>query len=420
MSKSDKRIVKIVIIIFIILIVGEVTYSIIKGNVFKNNINIKDIVKEKENYNNYYYDDVKTLKSKKIYVFEDNDFKNIGEVYEDVILSLEQGDKFDDGYFKIKDSDYYIDYKDIEKSDKDNIDYYWKNYIPYNESIKTTNKTNLYLNNKLIYAFDFGLDLPIVIKDNDYYGVIYKDNLYYVKKDECELFENPNTELKHANSIATLVYHFVYDSENQEEKNKCLNMNSTICISDLEFERHLKYMKDNNFYTATMRDVEMFVDSKVQLPEHTTVITIDDGNFVSASIKMLEKYDLHATLFLIGIAGSPDDYKSNNLEIHSHTWNMHNGGRCPGGQGSEIKCLPKEEILEDLKKSRESLNNTTYFCWPFFEYNDYAIETLKEAGFTMAFIGGRRKITPGMNKMLLPRYGVINTTNVTDISKIIN
>ena len=411
---------KNIFIIFFIILVGLASYYFLVKRNFKGIFVLPNKIEEKIDYNKYFYDIVKTSNEKTLYVFENGGVKEFGKVSNDVILSLSKDDNFYKGYFKIKDNDYYIDYKYITKSKEEILDLSWKNYVPYNLSIKTENNTNLYLNDKLIYSFNIGMSLPVVIKEDDYYGVIYKDNLYYIKKSDVEIFENLNTELKHTNSIATLTYHFVYDSSSSEEKKKCLNMNSTICISDLSFEKHLKYIKDNNFYTATMRDVEMFVDKKVQLPEKTTVITIDDGNFVSASIKMLEKYNLHATLFLIGIAGSPDNYRSDNLEIHSHTWNMHNGGRCNGGQGSEIKCLPKEKILEDLKKSRDSLNNTVYFCWPFFEYNDYAINVLKEAGFRMAFIGGRKKIIPGMNKMLLPRYGVTNTTNVDDIAKIIN
>ena len=69
-------------------------------------------------------------------------------------------------------------------------------------------------------------------------------------------------------------------------------------------------------------------------------------------------------------------------------------------------------LLEDLKKSREQLKGSTVFCYPFFEYNDYAINILKEAGFTMAFAGGRQKIKVGSNKMTLPRFGVINTTTL--------
>ena len=91
----------------------------------------------------------------------------------------------------------------------------------------------------------------------------------------------------------------------------------------------------------------------------------------------------------------------------------------PGGQGSPLKCLDKDILLADLKKSREQLNGSTVFCYPFFEYNDYAINVLKEAGFTMAFAGGRQKIKVGSDKMKLPRYGVINTFNINNFINMI-
>ena len=98
---------------------------------------------------------------------------------------------------------------------------------------------------------------------------------------------------------------------------------------------------------------------------------------------------------------------------------MHYTSACSGGQGSPLKCLPREKILADLKKSREDLNNTTYFCYPFFEYNDYAISLVKEAGFTMAFMGGRMKVRVGTNKYKVPRYGIVNTTTISDLKSII-
>ena len=415
--KLKKKNIVIFLVIFL-MIIGLGYYAINNFDFKSENIKPKEV---KINYHDYYFNQVKALNDKVLYTYEDSKMQEIGMISTDNIISLEEDDLLETGYFKIKDSDYYIDYKDLEENNEEIIeDLFWKNYIPYNLSIRTNEKTNFYdINDKLIFELNSSLELPIVIKEDNKYGVIYKDKLFYIKNDECETFENHNTDLGYTKGIAALVYHFVYDSENPDEKKECLNANSTICLSDLQFEKHLNYIQENGFYTATMKDVEMFVDGKVQLPAKTVVITIDDGYFVKAAIKMLEKHNLHGTLFLIGTAGNPEDYKSDNLEIHSHTYDLHIGG-CSGGQGSALKCFPKEQILEDLRKSRESLNNTTYFCWPFFEYNDYAIGVLKEAGFTMAFVGGRKKITVGYDKMKLPRYGVVNDTYVSDIARIIN
>ena len=417
-----KKIFVISIIVLIILLLG--------GGIYFFKDNIKGFIKtekkeEKINYLDYFYESIETDNNKKLYKLDNNNFTEIGELSSNVILSLEKDEYLDKGYFKIKDSDYYIDYKDIkENTNVEEIDNSWKNYIPFNESIKS-DKIKLYLEDKLIYSLNEEMTLPIIYKYNDSYGVVYKDRIYKVLKNEVDVIENNNTDLKHTSGISALVYHATYDHTNNDEKIRCKDANSVICLSDTQFDEQMKYLRDNNFYTATMKDLELFIDGVVQLPEKTVVVTIDDGYYLDAAAKVLEKYELHATVFLIGDLMNVDKWKtdafySKSIELHSHTYNRHTPGRCPGGQGSIMKCGDKEDLLADLKKSREQLNGTTVFCYPFFEYNDYAINILKEAGFTMAFAGGRQKIKVGSNKMTLPRYGVVSTSTLNDFKNIVN
>ena len=181
------------------------------------------------------------------------------------------------------------------------------------------------------------------------------------------------------------------------------------------FDSHVKYLKDNGYYAVSMRDLELFIDGKVQLPEKSVSLTFDDGWYVARTIRILEKYQMLGTLFLIGSLASPNDYVSEYLEVHSHTWDMHKLGDCPSSVGrGGILCLDENTVLEDLKKSRESLNNTTYFCYPFYDYNDRAIELLKKAGFTMAFAGELKDSTVrvGQDKFKIPRYVIVNSTTM--------
>ncbi len=415
---NNKKIILSLIIIISLIFISLTTYNILTFIKYKS-IVIPSSSKVKIDYLAYYKENVVTLDKKVLYKLEDNKLIKAGVINSNIYLNLEEDDFSKNGYFKIKDTSYYVDYEDIKEDYDEEDDSTYLNYIPFNESVKVNNPL-FYLDDKVVFSLLGEFNYPILIKEESYYGVLVNNKLYYLKKDDCSVYQNNNTTLKTTKGISVLVYHFTYDFSNLEEKKECLKANSTICLSDKVFSNQLKYLKDNDFYTATLNDLEMFIDGKINLPEHTVVITIDDGYFVSAAIKVLEKYNMHATLFLIGQGNDSNNYKSNNLEIHSHTYAMHYPGACPGGQGSPIKCLAKDKILADLKKSRESLNNTPYFCYPFFEYNDYAISILKEAGFRMAFAGHRMKVRVGANKYKLPRYGIINTTSIEEFSQIVS
>lgn len=418
-KKSKKKVKKSILIIGIIIsslvLISLMTYNIVSYL----NINKLKVVDDKKivNYLEYYHDNVVTLRAKKLYKLVDSNLELAGIININNYLNLAKDDYSNKGYFKIKDTNYYIDYLNIKEESMEEEKNTYLNYISFDKNVKVNNP-RFYLDGKVAFSLIGEYDFPILVMEDDYYGVLVHNKLYYLKKDEVEVYNNNTYNLKYTNKIAVLTYHYTYDSNSVEDRKGCP---SIICLSDIQFSKHMEFIKNEGFYTATLNDLEMFIDGKIRLPEKTVVITVDDGAYIPKTIEILEKYNLHAALFLVGnikeITGF--DYNSPNLEIHSHTDNLHYTGACSGGQGSPLKCLPREKILADLKKSREDLNNTTYFCYPFFEYNDYAISLVKEAGFTMAFMGGRMKVRVGTNKYKVPRYGIVNTTTISDLKSII-
>ena len=415
-SKNKRKNILIISIIFSSLVlISLITYNLV--SYFK--LNELKVVDDKKviNYLEYYHDNVVTLKAKKLYKLVDSNLEFIGVVNINNYLNLDQDNYSNSGYFRIKDTNYYIDYLHIKEESVEEEKNTYLNYISFDKNIKVNNP-RFYLDDKVAFSLIGEYDFPILVMENDYYGVLVHNKLYYLKKDEVEVYNNNTYNFKYTSKIAVLTYHYTYDSNSVEDRKGCP---SIICLSDIQFSKHMEFIKNEGFYTATLNDLEMFIDGKIRLPEKTVVITVDDGAYIPKTIEILEKYNLHAALFLVGnikeITGF--DYNSLNLEIHSHTDNLHYVGACSGGQGSPLKCLPREKILADLKKSREDLNNTTYFCYPFFEYNDYAISLVKEAGFTMAFMGGRMKVRVGTNKYKVPRYGIVNTTTISDLKSII-
>lgn len=381
-----------------------------KGNSKSVSKNVNEI---KENYNTY------VIVSKDTNLYNKN-LKKIGKINKDTKIILDEESKIKDKYYKIKDLDYYIKYDSVSKSDEftfDNEYKTYKNYIVYNENIKTKDNYKLYYTDLVSYEISSSDTYPIIIKDDNKYGVEFNSQLYYISSDDVESVEEAsNSESAIASDIAVLNYHYTID-KNSEEGTEC---RQSICMSDTQVDEEIKYLSDNQFYPVTMQDLYLFLTNKIQLPEKSVAITIDDGWYLTRMIAILEKYKMQGTLYLIGSLASPSDYSSNYLEIHSHTWDMHTPGVCEGSHGGGLLCLDEQTILDDLKKSRESLNNTDILCYPFYEYNARTIELVKKAGFKMALGGGYRKAKYGDNIYAVPRFELGNYTTIDEFIKIVN
>ncbi len=365
--------------------------------------------KLKEDIANHYNKYVITNDIIDLYKLDNNKYVKAGSLGKEQIIELKEKDiTYKDEYVPLVTFDgYYVYYQDINKADNlVEYDQRYKNYIPYNENIVTIDKTDFYdEDDNLIYSFNEAYDLPIIIKDEDKYGVEFNNRLLYIKKSDNQNIENhQNTDQQNTESIAVLNYHFFYDGDIASERREC---DQSICLSTQMFATHLDYIKDNHIFTPTLSEFEMYLDQKIQLPK-SVVITIDDGWRSEQGRDLLEQYELNATIFLITTYHETvpflHDYKY--VEYHSHGDNLHNQGECPGGQGGAIKCKSREYLLNDLKISREKLDGSKYFCYPFYEYNDYSISVLKEAGFTMAFAGGGRRAYIGIDKYQIPRFAI--------------
>lgn len=354
-----KRIILLFIVI-IIVVVGLIIYFKIKEDnrrkelLRQEEIRKQEIVKQEElknNILNHYNKYVKTEDTVYLYTLVDNEFIKNGSIGKDQILELKDLDiTYENTYFPLEKFDgYFIYYEDVIKIDEfEELDKRYKNYIPYNENIVTNEITNFYdVSDNLVYSFNESFDLPIIIKEEDKYGIEYNNRLLYVKSEDVkELRENNNTDLQNTDSIAVLNYHFFYDSSLESERKNC---NQTICLSTQMFRTHLDYIKNNNIFTPTLEEFEMYLDEKIQLPK-SVVITIDDGWRSEQGIAILEEYELNATVFLITVYHDtvPFLHAYKYVEYHSHSDNLHNQGECPGGQGGAIKCKDREYLLNDL------------------------------------------------------------------------
>lgn len=380
------------LLLIFILIIGVITtgitISFVKYN--ENKKEQEELQRQNkilEDIKSHYNEFVITNKETKLYKKEKNKYIESGKINKNIYLTLklEEEISLDIKYFYIPDFDLYIYYEDVDHSEQYIKEDRYMNYIYFNNNITTKNITSFYdEEDNYLYTINKSFDFKVLIKDENKYGVVFNNELLYIKSEDVEkIYENVNTELKNKSKIKTLTYHFLYDPE----IDTCYD---SICQSLDQFESHLKYLKDNNYFTLRLNELELYLDGKLQIPQKSIVLTIDDGTiFNRDAIGILEEYDLNATLFAITGWVDPNTFISENLDLESHTDKMHNQYECPGygSQGGGILCLPEDVVLKDLKTSQEKLGGSKYFAYPFFDFNDRAISLLKQAGFNMAFIG---------------------------------
>ena len=220
--------------------------------------------------------------------------------------------------------------------------------------------------------------------------------------------------------IAVLNYHFFFDPNAGE------SCNESICERVSDFRSHLDYFRDNGYKTLTIKEFRDWMYGAIELPDKSVLITIDDGAMGTGAhngnklIPILEEYKMHATLFLITGWWSIDNYRSEYLDVESHTHDMHTAGLCSAMRGAKILCSSDEYVLNDLKMSIAVTGSKTSFCFPFYAYNDHAIELVKQAGFEIAFIGESRKASRNDDKYKIPRFPIQQDTSLQQIINMVS
>ena len=273
-----KKLVIFLISIIIICIILVIVLPDDTNNKKQSNNKTKEISKKQEiiDYKVNYSDFVKTNKDSILY---NEDKKKIGIISNNTIIELDSEYEIIDKYYKIKDTNYFVDYQDVNPSEEevfDNNAYKtYKNYIVFNENIITNDSYKLYLSDNTYFEINKNDSYPIIIKDDELDGIEFNNHLAYINKSDVkDVVENNNTDLNHTNGVAVLYYHFTID-KNSDEGRECLQ---SICMDQTQVEEEIKYLSDNNFYATTMEDFYLYVTGKVQLPEKSVLITIDDAN----------------------------------------------------------------------------------------------------------------------------------------------
>lgn len=202
-------------------------------------------------------------------------------------------------------------------------------------------------------------------------------------------------------SVAVLCYHHITTIEIPPQA-------TTKAVVPLEeFEAQMKYLYEQGYYTASLKDLEDFLYNNKELPKKTVVITFDDGyesNYINA-FPVLQKYDFKATIFLVGsdVVEKAAPYDPHRLSILSYDQirKMQDSGLIEFGNHSfdahkyngskpALLTMNRESIIKDFEKqqklfSKIGIPSFTSIAHPFGRYNNTVIDAAKKTGHKLGF-----------------------------------
>lgn len=273
-----------------------------------------------------YSDVIKIRKDTNLY---DNKNKIIGEVKKDFIFILDKENinSIADKYFKVKNTDYYVYYKDIIKTEKRELNTEYDKYLIFNKNVKTDKETTFYDNDKEVINIKESINIPLRYMDTDYYYVVYLDKLLKIKKESSSLIDNTNTEEKESEYISSLRYEKIYD----KNKEKC---NSETCIDIDKVREHFDYIKQNGFYTITLNEYKNWLEGNIRLKEKAILITTNNNNDCVKTLMSDYKYNINLL---------NDEYKFNQTNMTNTREN-----KTENSNEYKIKSITPLDDIEDI------------------------------------------------------------------------
>ncbi len=225
---------------------------------------------------------------------------------------------------------------------------------------------------------------------------------------------------KNTKGIPVLMYHWFYDDTKGE---KAGTSNTHNYISKTHLTEQLKFLKDEGFYFPTWKELNDYIDRKIDLPEKSVIITDDDcvKSFFDIALPVFQEYEVPVTSFCITYKKTWLDYKdAPYLEFQSHTNNLH-VRKCKDTKwDGAVMCTDYETIYKDIQTSVNKIGSSYVFAYPFGHYNDDTIQALKDNNVVLAFTINSGRVTKGANKYKLKRVRISKDTSIEKYKKLLS
>ena len=166
-----------------------------------------------------------------------------------------------------------------------------------------------------------------------------------------------------------------------------------------QFEKHLEYIKKNNFKVWPLSKIVRYIQEGHKLPEKTVAITIDDA-YISTYIEAYPRLKAQKYPFTVFVSTSAVDSSSKNYMSWKQMREMSKNGAEFANHSlthpfllsrslqtkEECKSRVENEVRGAQKRLQKELGEDTnkypkLFSYPFGEYDENVIQSLKELNY---------------------------------------
>jgi len=258
--------------------------------------------------------------------------------------------------------------------------------------------------------------------------------------------------------IPVLAYHFINDRGIVERGLRAvgtvlLNLplittRDAWSVSRDNFEKQMRYLRDQGYRTITMSELESYILGKKELGEKCVAITFDDGDrsVYRHAYPLLEKYGMRGTMFVItskvGMKwneleiSSWDELgrmeESGVIEIESHTHDMHykvRRGDSPHPvfdfSEKEMSQSDIEKISGDLRRSKVALmyhlgKESLFLAWLYGFGSVLGDSVAAGQGFDLILTLKRGVNRPGDSPFRVKRCAVTPRTSMDEFREMLS
>lgn len=280
------------------------------------------------------------------------------------------------------------------------------------------------------------ISLDTLNKSTNLMAKLLDDRLIIMEDENYENFSYIVEQQK----VTTLMYHHILSEEDKVKGGWSKNG----AVNSLEsFEVQMAYIKENNFNTISVKELEDFIYSRKPLPQsnnhNNILITFDDGylsNYINA-YPIMKKYNLNGVIFHV-TTNTPEEsvteldilkldrisleqmrVMSDIFEHELHT----DKGHDKVNNVADMIWMSKEEIIEDLENNRNKLpedSRKKYFAYPFGMFDDETIDALKYIDVKLAFTTKDGYTNYRSNPYKLKRFGVYPWVKIEKFKSYLN